>query len=56
MTAQDIKALRKAHKWSTTDLAEMCGVSGRTVEGWEQGRKVSRPAGILLYKLIEQTT
>jgi len=33
-----IKAVREALTLSTDALAEACGVSRRTVEGWEQGR------------------
>ena len=36
--APGIKALRVSLGLSTQDLAEKCGVSRRTVEGWEQGR------------------
>lgn len=33
-----IKAIRAKLDWSTQQLADACGVSRRTVEGWEQGR------------------
>lgn len=33
-----IKAVRKKLSFSTQDLANACGISRRTVEGWEQGR------------------
>jgi DNA-binding transcriptional regulator YiaG len=33
-----IKALRSKLGWSTQELADACGVSRRTVEGWESGR------------------
>lgn len=33
-----IKTLRQKLQLSTGDLAAACGVSRRTVEGWEQGR------------------
>lgn len=36
--APGIKALRATLGISTSRLAEACGVSRRTVEGWEQGR------------------
>lgn len=35
--APGIKALRDRLGLSNQQLAEHCGVSGRTVEGWEQG-------------------
>jgi len=33
-----IRQIRKEKGWTVSDLAERCGVSPRTVEGWEQGR------------------
>lgn len=36
--APGIKALRAKLQLSTQALADKCGVSRRTVEGWEQGR------------------
>lgn len=33
-----IKAIRANLGWSTQQFADACGVSRRTVEGWEQGR------------------
>lgn len=36
--AAGIKLLRFKLEISTTKLGEACGVSRRTVEGWEQGR------------------
>ena len=36
--APGVKALRARLGLSTTQLGEACGVSRRTVEGWEQGR------------------
>lgn len=36
--AQGIKAIRAKAGLTTQDLADQCGVSRRTVEGWEQGR------------------
>lgn len=54
MTAADIRAIRRALSLSTTALAELVGVSRRTVEDWEQGRfRPSGPARILLSKLME---
>jgi DNA-binding transcriptional regulator YiaG len=50
--APALQQLRKEKGWSTTDLAEQVGVSARTVEGWEQGRMPSKPALIILSKLI----
>jgi len=36
--AAGIKAIRDKRGFSTQALADLCGVSRRTVEGWEQGR------------------
>jgi len=36
--APGIKAIRAKLKLSTQQLADKCGVSRRTVEGWESGR------------------
>lgn len=36
--AAGIKLLRSKLELSTANLANACGVSKRTVEGWEQGR------------------
>lgn len=46
--ADGIRAIRAARGWSTDDLARRCGVSRRTVEGWEQGRLPSAPALLAL--------
>ena len=34
-----IKQLRKSKKLNTKDLGDILGVSGRTIENWEQGKK-----------------
>jgi len=36
--ATGIKAIRAKLGWTTQQLADTCGVSRRTVEGWESGR------------------
>lgn len=36
--ATGIKAIRDKAGLTTQALADLCGVSRRTVEGWEQGR------------------
>lgn len=36
--APGIKAIRRKVGLTTQSLADLCGVSRRTVEGWEQGR------------------
>ena len=43
------KAVRKKYNMNTKALGEICGVSPRSVEGWEQGRRSpSKPAMMLL--------
>lgn len=50
--APALRQLRKEKGWSVADLANECGVSTRTVEGWEQGRLPSVPALKILSKII----
>lgn len=42
--AEGIRAIRRHLSLSVRDLAARCGVSPRTVEGWEQGRPVPAAA------------
>ena len=42
--ADGIKAIRRHFALSTTELGALCGVSSRTVEGWEHGRMPSAAA------------
>jgi DNA-binding transcriptional regulator YiaG len=47
-----IKELRKRSKISRKELADMVGVSVRTVESWEQGARIpSKPAQKLIMQL-----
>ena len=49
MKPEEIKAVRYKYGLKTKDLAEICGVSVRSVENWEQGRRsMSKPAIMLL--------
>lgn len=50
--APGIKAIREKLSLSTQDLADQCGVSRRTVEGWEQGRMPTTNALIVMGHLI----
>jgi DNA-binding transcriptional regulator YiaG len=50
--APALRQLRKEKGWSVEYLANECGVSPRTVEGWEQGRMPSVPALKILSKII----
>ena len=55
MTPSEIKAIRKQGGLSTKQLAEICGVSARTVEDWEQGRRSpSKSAMMLLAAWLEK--
>ena len=55
--APGIKAIRAQIGLSTDDLAAHCGVSRRTVEGWEQGRMPNAAAlNVLGYLLITHQT
>jgi DNA-binding XRE family transcriptional regulator len=49
-----LKKLRKLKSWSRKDLADICGVSPRTIQNWEQGRNMpSKPALLLLQKYLD---
>ncbi len=48
-----IRAIRREQGWSVAQMAEACGVSPRTVEGWEQGRyQPTKPALLALKGVI----
>lgn len=49
--APGIKLLRSKLNWDTQRLADTCGVSRRTVEGWESGRM---PTAAALNVMAEQ--
>ncbi len=48
MTAAEVKVIRKAVARSPKDFERRFHVSARTVEGWEQGKKVDTTAATLL--------
>lgn len=50
--ATGIKAIREVLGMSTQDLADRCGVSRRTVEGWEQGRMPTAAALNVMSTLV----
>ena len=50
--ADGVKAVRVKLGWSTDQLADSCGVSRRTVEGWEQGRLPSAGALNVMADLV----
>jgi len=54
MTAERVKAIRKAVSKSPRDFAERFGIPARTLEGWEQGRRHPDPAASTLLRVIEK--
>ncbi len=53
MSKRQIRKIRKQLKLNTAAFGELVGVSGRTVEAWEQGlRQPSKSARMLIEKLI----
>lgn len=50
--AAGIKAIRRRAGLTTQQLADACGVSRRTVEGWEQGRMPSAAALNVMATLV----
>jgi predicted transcriptional regulator len=50
--ADGFQRVRHEKGWNTTKLAEILGVSRRTVEGWEQGRMPSKTALLLLQQIL----
>lgn len=48
-----IKKVCEKYGWQHKELADICGVSYRTVQGWSWGRKPSGPSKIIL-KLLSQ--
>ena len=48
-----VKALRKKLGLNTSDFGSLIGVSGRTVEGWEQGKRMpGKPELMLMNQLL----
>ena len=49
-----VRKARKRTGLNTTEFGALVGVSGRTIEGWEQGRrKPGKPALLLIKKIME---
>jgi putative transcriptional regulator len=48
MSARRVKAIRTALVKSPKDFERRFGIPARTVEGWEQGRKLDVAASILM--------
>ena len=47
-----IKSARKRLGINTKDFGEKIGVSGRTVEAWEQGRRNPNKSALILIKKL----
>lgn len=56
MNAIKIKKLRKKLGINTADFGARVGVSGRTVEDWEQGRRTPNQSAVLLLGQIAATS
>lgn len=54
MTAPDVKAIRKAFGMSQTQLATFLHVSPRTLQNWEQGRRMPGGATRTLLRIMEK--
>ena len=48
VSAQRVKAIRTSLAKSTKDFERRFGIPARTIEGWEQGRKLDVAASILM--------
>ena len=54
MTAPDVKAIRKAFGMSQAQLATFLHVSPRTLQNWEQGRRMPGGATRTLLRIMEK--
>lgn len=52
MTPDQIRALRKRLGLNCADFGALIGVSGRTVEDWEQGRRKPTGPAVVLMQLM----
>lgn len=48
ISARQVKAIRTAHAKSPKEFEARFGIPARTIEGWEQGRKLDVSARILM--------
>lgn len=51
---ETIKAARKANKLTCIEMGKLLGVSERTVQNWEQGRKVPKFVPLIIDCLISK--
>ena len=54
VTADQVKAIRKAVAKSSKEFSSRFGIPSRTLEGWEQGRRRPDPAASILLHVIEK--
>jgi putative transcriptional regulator len=54
MTAPDVKAIREAFGMSQSQLATFLHVSPRTLQNWEQGRRIPGGATQTLLRVMEK--
>ena len=54
LSARRVKAIRTSLANSPKDFEQRFGIPARTIEGWEQGRKLDVASSILM-SVIEQT-
>ncbi len=51
-----VRNARKRTGLNTTNFGALIGVSGRTIEDWEQGRRTpGKPALLLITKLLKES-
>ena len=50
----DIKRIRRRLELSQSEFAELFGLSVRTVENWEQGRREPEGPALVLLRVIER--
>lgn len=55
-SARQVRKLRKTSGYSVSSLAVACGVSPRTVEGWEGGRPISLGCRFILREISAANT
>ena len=52
MTPTQIRALRKRLGLNCAQFGALVGVSGRTVEDWEQGRRVPGGPAVMIMQML----
>lgn len=51
---EGLKRLRAERCWSTNEMGEMLGVSHRTIQNWEMGRREMPLTALLLLRCLFQ--